>query len=149
MRHLRHPNIVALFHIYESAHNYTLVLEYADGEHLKARCGSPPKLRSGEDPRLQASIESDMKDLNLEAPPAKGRGKPRCGTLSEKECASIVADIASGLAYLHARRIAHRDLKPENLIFRTKDKYSDLMIADFGFAKKLPEEGYFSNFCGS
>lgn len=34
------------------------------------------------------------------------------GTLSEVEASSIVRQITSAVAYLHARGIIHRDLKP-------------------------------------
>ena len=28
----------------------------------------------------------------------------------------------------------HRDIKPENLIFRTKNSFEDLILADFGLS---------------
>lgn len=44
-------------------------------------------------------------------------------------------------AYLHSHRIVHRDLKPENIIYKTKDPGSPLVVADFGIAKHLSDEG--------
>ncbi|KAJ3205140.1 Calcium/calmodulin-dependent protein kinase type 1 [Entophlyctis luteolus] len=38
------------------------------------------------------------------------------GFFSEKDAASIIFQILSGIEYLHALGIAHRDLKPENIL---------------------------------
>ena len=47
-----------------------------------------------------------------------------------------VAELASGLEYLHQQKIVHRDLKPGNVLFGADDT---LYLADFGLAKQLPE----------
>jgi serine/threonine protein kinase len=45
------------------------------------------------------------------------------------------------LNYLHkTMRIVHRDLKPENILLVSPDKKNfNLKLADFGFAKHIPE----------
>jgi len=146
MRGNRHPNIVTLFHVYESAENYTFILEYAGGGHLKAKTGVPT--REMEETKRPVSLPSESSDSGTHIS-LVSRFKMRCGCLKTVECAIIMADLMAGVAYLHAKGIGHRDLKPENLLFRTEEKFSDMMIADFGFAKKLPEDGFFTNFCGS
>ncbi|KAG9044780.1 hypothetical protein FS842_001384 [Serendipita sp. 407] len=52
----------------------------------------------------------------------------------------------SGIKYLHEHDVVHRDLKPENILYRTKNKDSDIVIADFGIAKHLesPDEQLFN-----
>ncbi len=64
------------------------------------------------------------------------------GTLSEtiskgldtRQALSILAQLAGGLAEIHARGIIHRDLKPANIMVRDD---GTMVIADFGIAKRL------------
>lgn len=57
------------------------------------------------------------------------------GSISEADAAGIVLQVASGLRYAHARKIAHRDIKPENIVYCSQD-LSDLRvkIIDWGIA---------------
>ena len=43
-----------------------------------------------------------------------------------------MAQILSGLAYMHSRNISHRDMKPENVIYNPQT--GEVKIIDFGFA---------------
>jgi tetratricopeptide (TPR) repeat protein len=56
--------------------------------------------------------------------------------LSGRDVAKIGAQIATGLAFAHDRKIVHRDIKTANLFF-TRDKIVKIM--DFGLAKMLEE----------
>ena len=55
----------------------------------------------------------------------------RCGSLSPDEVASIGADVADGLAYVHARGVVHRDVKPANVLLSP----TGAKLADFGIAR--------------
>jgi calcium-dependent protein kinase len=58
---------------------------------------------------------------------------------SEKVAAKLVKQIASAVAYMHAKSIAHRDLKPENvMLLNHKDvSESTLKVIDFGFSRQF------------
>ncbi|EAY91635.1 mitogen-activated protein kinase kinase 9-like [Oryza sativa Japonica Group] len=53
----------------------------------------------------------------------------------EAAVAEVAAQALSGLAYLHARRVAHLDVKPANLLASTD---GEVKLADFGIARVLP-----------
>jgi serine/threonine protein kinase len=55
-----------------------------------------------------------------------------------KRTESLVNGIASGMAYLHSRKIILRDLKPENIGF---DARGEVKIFDFGLACHANDEG--------
>jgi serine/threonine protein kinase len=57
--------------------------------------------------------------------------------LTEQEVASIVEQVASGLAHCHNLGIIHRDLKPDNLLLKHPRSINCIKIADFGFATLL------------
>ena len=54
---------------------------------------------------------------------------------TEKQCARIVRQIISSVAYLHSKNIIHRDLKLENFLFSDESNTSDLKMIDFGLSK--------------
>ncbi len=57
----------------------------------------------------------------------------RDGRLPYPEVRDICLDLASGLAYLHKRKVVHRDVKPSN-IFRHGER---TVLGDFGIVKGL------------
>ena len=59
----------------------------------------------------------------------------RRGALPLHEALRLLRELASALAYAHAKGVVHRDIKPENILL------SDgvAMISDFGVAKALEE----------
>ncbi|TPP63421.1 Mitogen-activated protein kinase-activated protein kinase 2, partial [Fasciola gigantica] len=68
-------------------------------------------------------------------------------TFTECEAARLVHQIASAIAYLHARNIAHRDLKPENLLFSSSNEDALLKLTDFGFAREVVWENSLKTPC--
>ncbi len=49
--------------------------------------------------------------------------------------------MASGLEYIHQKKLIHRDIKPENvLIALPQNGRARLKISDFGFTKKMEED---------
>ena len=55
----------------------------------------------------------------------------RIRKMSENEIWHLIADVASGLAYLHSKEIVHQDIKPDNILITDN---GDCMITDFGIS---------------
>lgn len=55
----------------------------------------------------------------------------RIRKMSENEIWHLIADVASGLAYLHSKDIVHQDIKPDNILITDN---GDCMITDFGIS---------------
>ncbi|OBA16569.1 uncharacterized protein OGAPODRAFT_48411, partial [Ogataea polymorpha] len=69
---------------------------------------------------------------------------------TEKDAKAVVLQLVGALNYLHENNIVHRDIKPENILYRTQDPDSDVVLADFGIAKKLSHsEPYIRDHAGS
>lgn len=71
------------------------------------------------------------------------------GNYTEKDAASIIRQILSGVAYLHSKGIVHRDLKLENMIMLDDRDDSPVKIADFGLSKFFSADNVLSTMCGS
>mmetsp|Transcript_141 Transcript_141/g.212 ORF Transcript_141/g.212 Transcript_141/m.212 type:complete len:368 (-) Transcript_141:629-1732(-) len=62
--------------------------------------------------------------------------KSRKGCLSEEEAAILTKQMLCAIAYCHSQGVVHRDVKPENFMFETKDSEAQLILIDFGYARK-------------
>ena len=69
------------------------------------------------------------------------------GRLNEDQARFYIAEILSGIEYLHSKDIVYRDLKPENILL---DIDGHVRITDFGLSKEAigPRDQSYS-FCGS
>jgi len=68
---------------------------------------------------------------------------------NEKEARDLCKTLFEVVDYLQRHRIAHRDLKPENLLLINRTDDSSIKLADFGFAKKCPDEYSLRTQCGT
>ncbi|KZT39802.1 Pkinase-domain-containing protein [Sistotremastrum suecicum HHB10207 ss-3] len=68
--------------------------------------------------------------------------------LKEKDACKLFAQLISGVAYIHAKKIVHRDLKLENLLL---DRNRNVIITDFGFANRFEDrpDDLMQTSCGS
>jgi serine/threonine protein kinase len=60
---------------------------------------------------------------------------------TENDARNLAKHLIEAIEQLHARKLAHRDLKPENLLLRDFLNDSSILVADFGFASYVPEDG--------
>jgi calcium-dependent protein kinase len=67
---------------------------------------------------------------------------------AEVEAAEIVQTIIDAISHCHSKDIVHRDLKPENIVFRTRAQ-KDLVIIDFGDAKRIDVDADYEDFVGT
>lgn len=58
----------------------------------------------------------------------------RLGDLDEQGMWKFIAEVASGLSYLHEMDIVHRDVKPDNVLV---NEHGDYVVSDFGLSKKM------------
>lgn len=56
--------------------------------------------------------------------------------------------LLSAVSYLHSNNIIHRDLKPENILLSSVSSDTDVILTDFGLAKRANQEGL-KTFCGT
>ena len=68
---------------------------------------------------------------------------------NEREARDVCRTLLEAIDFCHMRRVAHRDLKPENLLLVSEDSDSDVKLADFGFAKRVPGPNSLSTQCGT
>ena len=64
---------------------------------------------------------------------AKGSALNLIGRMDEKQVWQFIAQVSSGLAYLHERDIIHQDIKPDNILI---DDSGTFLITDFGISTK-------------
>lgn len=62
-------------------------------------------------------------------------------TFSEEDARELAKRLLETMRDMHKRGYVHRDLKPENLLLQAVDVDSNILVADFGFSKKIPKEG--------
>merc|ERR1712032_1684392 len=61
------------------------------------------------------------------------------GGFTEKECITVLHQIAKAVKYMHSKGIVHRDLKPENVLCVEPNSIKKVKLADFGISKILKQ----------
>ncbi|KAI8075914.1 kinase-like domain-containing protein [Gilbertella persicaria] len=76
--------------------------------------------------------------------------KGSAGGLPERVVRHFLRQLASALQFLRSQNLIHRDIKPQNLLLTPdKDDLPLLKVADFGFARFLPNASLADTLCGS
>ena len=160
LRSLHHPHIVALIDCQESTNHIHLVMEFCQLGDLSAFIKKRHTLANH-----PTTVEMIRKYPN-----------PSAGGLNEVVVRHFLQQIASALEFLRARNYVHRDIKPQNLLLNPSPHFfarhrPELMpltvtanslvpaagieslpmlkVADFGFARVLPQTSLAETLCGS
>ncbi|KZS96920.1 other/ULK/ULK protein kinase [Sistotremastrum niveocremeum HHB9708] len=146
LKQLSHKHITQLIDIKERPKYYYLVMEYCSGGDLSLY------------------IKRRGKVEGLSYIPAPGEAPtyyphPRNGGLAELVVRSFLRQLARAMKFLRHRNLLHRDIKPQNLLLTPADEEDFakghplgvpiLKVADFGFARILPNATMAETLCGS
>ncbi|KAM0789543.1 hypothetical protein ACM66B_000357 [Microbotryomycetes sp. NB124-2] len=84
---------------------------------------------------------------------------PKEGGLNETIVRSFLGQLVDALRFLRSQNVIHRDIKPQNLLLKPADAADlaaghppgipVLKVADFGFARWLPQQSLAETLCGS
>jgi serine/threonine-protein kinase ULK/ATG1 len=159
LRTLSHPHVVALLDCKESTSHINLVMEYCELGDLSLFIKKRDKL-------ITHSATMDM---------ARKYPNPPGGGLNEVITRHFLKQLASALQFLRQGNFIHRDIKPQNLLLNPSVHYLRqpgaplimsanakslipdagieslpmLKLADFGFARSLPQTSLAETLCGS
>ncbi|KAI8836954.1 kinase-like domain-containing protein, partial [Chytriomyces cf. hyalinus JEL632] len=154
MKDMNHPNIVTLVEIVKTETHIHLVMEFCRLGDLSAYIKKKGAVAAYGLPPVQTSSD-------LASP---------WGGINEAVVRHFLAMLASALETLRSLSLIHRDLKPQNLLLDPPPDGSPpvtiqspylngppitipalpiLKLADFGFARALPQQSLASTLCGS
>ncbi|KAJ3243017.1 Serine/threonine-protein kinase [Chytriomyces hyalinus] len=154
MKDMNHPNIVTLVEIVKTETHIHLVMEFCRLGDLSAYIKKKGAVAAYGLPPVQMSSD-------LASP---------WGGINEAVVRHFLAMLASALETLRSLSLIHRDLKPQNLLLDPPPDGSPpvtiqspylngppitipalpiLKLADFGFARALPQQSLASTLCGS
>ncbi|KAI0733248.1 kinase-like protein [Fomitopsis betulina] len=146
LKALSHRHITRLLDIVRAEKNIYLIIEFCAGGDLSNYI------------KKRGRVEG------LEYIPATGAAPtyyphPRTGGLDEIVVRSFLRQLARALKFLRQRNLIHRDIKPQNLLLNpaSLDDLARghplgvpiLKVADFGFARSLPQAMMAETLCGS
>ncbi|CAK5278630.1 unnamed protein product [Mycena citricolor] len=146
LKTISHRHITKLIDIVRTDRNIYLIMEYCSGGDLTNYI------------KKRGRVES------LEYVPSPGAAPqyyphPRTGGLDEIVVRSFLRQLARALKFLRTRNLIHRDIKPQNLLLNPAPPEElarghplgvpILKVADFGFARSLPNAMMAETLCGS
>ena len=160
LRDLHHPHIVALVSCQETTAHIHLIMEFCEMGDLSVFIRKRDTLG-------QHAMNAAM---------MRKYPNPRVGGLNEVIVRHFLRQLASALEFLRERDLIHRDVKPQNLLLHPSPEFyakvspenvpyavhersfipatgisslPTLKLADFGFARSLPQTSMAETLCGS
>jgi serine/threonine-protein kinase ULK/ATG1 len=146
LKSLSHRHITRLIDIVKAEQNIYLIMEYCSGGDLTNYI------------KKRGRVES-LEYIPHSGAPPQYYPHPRTGGLNEIVVRSFLRQLARALKFLRNRNLSHRDIKPQNLLLNpaAADELARghplgvpiLKVADFGFARSLPNAMLADTLCGS
>lgn len=124
-RRCRHPNLLTIHHVGETAEHLFYVMDLADD--LSDSTGTELVVREECAERDIPSRQSPP-SLSSSYRPATLENRLAAGPLEANECQRYTRQLLAGLACLHEAGMVHRDVKPANCLFLG----GELKLGDFG-----------------
>ncbi|CEI96957.1 Putative MAP kinase-activated protein kinase [Rhizopus microsporus] len=123
---IRHEHIVGLIDCQKTESNIYLVMEYCS--------------------------LGDLSHYIKQVRTNKSMKRSSAGGLPERVVRHFLKQLASALQFLRSQNLVHRDIKPQNLLLAPNPidhELPTLKVADFGFARFLPNASLADTLCGS
>ncbi|KZT25995.1 kinase-like protein [Neolentinus lepideus HHB14362 ss-1] len=146
LKSLSHRHITKLINIINAEHNIYLIMEYCAGGDLTNYI------------KKRGRVEG-LEYIPGPGMPPQYYPHPRTGGLDEIVVRSFLRQLARALRFLRQRNLIHRDIKPQNLLLNPPTPEESarghplgvpiLKVADFGFARSLPNAMMAETLCGS
>ncbi|KAJ1301060.1 hypothetical protein OPQ81_003478 [Rhizoctonia solani] len=152
LKSLKSKHITELTDIVKAQRNIYLIMEFCVGGDLSSYIKHRGRI---------AALHTPTSPMPTYLP------HPKVGGLSDSVVRSFIGQLASAMKFLRARDLIHRDIKPQNLLLSTANSVEDyacvgkggwipgpvgtpiLKVADFGFARILPNASMAETLCGS
>lgn len=139
---MSHDNVVKLIDCTTTETEFILVMEYCslgDLSHFMNWNNRSESKKHAPPPEIEAILD--------QYPP------PQYGGINEDLMRALLVQLADALRFLRDRNLVHRDIKPQNLLLCPSNDEHDrtpvLKLADFGFARVLPNASLAETLCGS
>ncbi|KAG2006923.1 CAMK/CAMKL/GIN4 protein kinase, variant 2 [Coprinopsis cinerea AmutBmut pab1-1] len=146
LKSLSHRHITKLIDIVRAEKNIYLIMEYCAGGDLTNYI------------KKRGRVEG-LEYIPAPGEPPQYYPHPRSGGLDEIVLRSFLRQLARALKFLRHRDLIHRDIKPQNLLLNPAPPEElarghplgvpILKVADFGFARSLPNAMMAETLCGS
>lgn len=146
LKSLSHRHITRLIDIVRAEKNIYLIMEYCAGGDLTNYI------------KKRGRVEG-LEYVPSPGAPPQYYPHPRTGGLNEIVVRSFLRQLARALKFLRNRNLIHRDIKPQNLLLNPPQAdelarghplgVPTLKVADFGFARSLPNAMMAETLCGS
>ncbi|CAE6446750.1 unnamed protein product [Rhizoctonia solani] len=152
LKSLKNKHITELTDIVKAQRNIYLIMEFCSGGDLSSYIKHRGRI---------AALHTPTSPAPAFLP------HPKVGGLDDSVVRSFIGQLSSAMKFLRARDLIHRDVKPQNLLLSPANSVEEyacvgkggwipgpvgtpiLKVADFGFARILPNASMAETLCGS